>query len=277
MGAGSGKTHEKFKSSLDLQEKTFLIPAGGLLCQSMQKPALQNGTIEVAGSRHSYTLRRSAKARRISIRILAGGMIEVVVPRWASYYSAAAALRRQEKWLARMLPVQRSRQDEIPRRQLKDGELLPYFGRAITLRLRLESDRRRTHVDLRDESVIVCIGPDHDLRVVLRVWYRRQALRYMTAKVRQMEGLIRKKVTSIRIMEASTRWGSCNAKARSMSFNWRLALAPEAILTYVIAHEMAHLAEANHSRKFWALVQSLDGNALLSRRWLKRYGHTLAW
>jgi predicted metal-dependent hydrolase len=79
----------------------------------------------------------------------------------------------------------------------------------------------------------------------------------------------------VRISGAKTRWGSCNAKRRSLMFNWRLALAPIEIARYVVVHEMVHLTHPNHSRQFWQAVAQRDPNFQEHRRWLKQHGHTL--
>ena len=71
-----------------------------------------------------------------------------------------------------------------------------------------------------------------------------------------------------------TRWGSCS-KQRNLSFNWRLVMAPLPVIDYVVAHELAHLVEMNHSRKFWALVEQIYPGYSLHRAWLKENGRLL--
>lgn len=78
----------------------------------------------------------------------------------------------------------------------------------------------------------------------------------------------------ITIRDQKTRWGSCSAKG-TLSFNWRLMLAPPAVLDYVVVHELCHLTHMNHSKAFWALVESACPDYRAHRKWLKQHGHEL--
>jgi predicted metal-dependent hydrolase len=78
----------------------------------------------------------------------------------------------------------------------------------------------------------------------------------------------------IRVAGQRTRWGSCSPNG-TVSLNWRLALAPDAALDYVVVHELCHLREPNHSPRFWALVERLRPGYREPRRWLQDYGHAL--
>lgn len=78
----------------------------------------------------------------------------------------------------------------------------------------------------------------------------------------------------ITIRDQKTRWGSCSAKG-TLSFNWRLMLAPPAVLDYVVVHELCHLTHMDHSKAFWALVESVCPDYRAHRKWLKEHGHEL--
>ena len=80
--------------------------------------------------------------------------------------------------------------------------------------------------------------------------------------------------TSISIRDQKTRWGSCSGRG-TLSFNWRLILAPPEILDYVVVHELCHLTHMNHSKEFWKLVESVIPDYKIKRKWLKENGHTL--
>lgn len=78
----------------------------------------------------------------------------------------------------------------------------------------------------------------------------------------------------IAIREQKTRWGSCSSKG-NLNFNWRLILAPEQVLDYVVVHELAHRREMNHSKAFYAIIENVLPDYRKARRWLKENGHTL--
>ena len=82
------------------------------------------------------------------------------------------------------------------------------------------------------------------------------------------------KPARITVRDTASRWGSCSA-ARSLSFSWRLILAPDFVLDYVVAHEVAHLREMNHGPRFWAHVRSLVPDIETPQDWLKVHGRGL--
>ncbi len=88
----------------------------------------------------------------------------------------------------------------------------------------------------------------------------------------QTMGLSPKKVT---VKDQRRRWGSCSARTGAVHFNWRIVMAPEAVLDYVVVHELAHLEHPNHSRDFWALVARYSPNYKACRRWLRENGDRL--
>jgi predicted metal-dependent hydrolase len=77
-------------------------------------------------------------------------------------------------------------------------------------------------------------------------------------------------VTRVGVRDPKSRWGSCSSTG-ALSFSWRLVFAPEAVVDYVVAHEVAHLVEMNHSPRFWRVVASLVADSQTPRAWLKRH------
>src|SRR5207248_8410440 len=89
-------------------------------------------------------------------------------------------------------------------------------------------------------------------------------------RARELAARIDRKIGRISVRDTTSRWGSCSASG-NLAFSWRLVLAPEAVLDYVVAHEVAHLAELNHGPRFWRLVQSLTPDHDGPRAWLNRH------
>ena len=85
---------------------------------------------------------------------------------------------------------------------------------------------------------------------------------------------IEKPIARVTVRDTKSRWGSCSARG-CLSFSWRLVLAPESVVDYVVAHEVAHLAEMNHGPRFWRLVQSLTPDCAAPRAWLNRHRNQL--
>ncbi len=109
---------------------------------------------------------------------------------------------------------------------------------------------------------------------LLESFYRNKAREVLTDRVRYYQPFIGKPVRSISIRDQKTRWGSCSSKG-GLNFNWRLILAPPAVLDYVVVHELCHLLHMDHSPAFWAEVAKLCPNYKECRKWLRDNGSTL--
>jgi predicted metal-dependent hydrolase len=113
------------------------------------------------------------------------------------------------------------------------------------------------------------------LTTVEREQWRRVARERISERCRHFSELTGYQPTKVRITSARTRWGSCAAKG-TVNFSWRLAMTPPEVMDYVIVHELAHLAELNHSARFWQRVSQIVPDHRLHRRWLRDNGHLLA-
>jgi predicted metal-dependent hydrolase len=210
-----------------------------------------------------YTVRRSSRARRVRVNVHAHGGVEVVLPVHASERAAAAAVRELAPWIERRLSEGRRALAHIAER----GSTVPYLGAP----LQLVPQPGRTRAHRRGEKLFV---PEGDHRPAVERLYRRLARGEVTARLDAAVAQIGASYSGLSIRAQSTRWASCSAKG-SMSFNWRLLLAPEPVLDYVVWHEVCHLDIRDHSPRFWALVESRYPGWREQRDWLRRYGATL--
>ncbi len=105
-------------------------------------------------------------------------------------------------------------------------------------------------------------------------WYKKQALKEISARVETAARKLNLNCHSIKISNAKTNWGSCGPK-NNLHFNWKLIMAPEAVVDYVIIHELTHIAEKNHSRKFWNKVEAAMPEYKKYRKWLRENGRLL--
>ena len=136
---------------------------------------------------------------------------------------------------------------------------MPYLDDRLTLSVRVEPDRRRPHVARRGGELRVRVRRPADVRDALERWYRREARGEIERRLDAAVARAGSAYTKLSIRGQKTRWASCSSSG-AMSFNWRLLLGPEAILDYVIEHEVAHLEIHDHSQAFWELLaQTLPG------------------
>jgi predicted metal-dependent hydrolase len=210
-----------------------------------------------------YTIRRSTRARRVRINVHAHTGVEVVLPARASERAAAAAVQELRPWIERRLHEAHATLARIAQR----GDTVPYLGEPLALL----AQPGRTRVHRRGESLLVPAG---DPRPALERFYRRAARAEIAARLDRATELAGTPYTDLSIRAQRSRWASCSARGR-MSFNWRLLLAPESVLDYVVWHEVCHLEVLDHSPRFWALVERRWPRWREDRDWLRRYGATL--
>ena len=223
-----------------------------------------------------YRIRRSDRARHARIVVDADG-VEVVVPRRMALRHVEPFVREKRPWIERTL---RRYQDAVIEGDvcidLRDGGEVPYLGDQLDLDVRVERGRTRPHVRRRGDVLTVKVArPGKEaIRDALERWYRRQAKPEVEWRLDDAVARAGTSYTTLTIRQQRTRWASCSSNG-SMSFNWRLLLAPEEILDYVVEHEVAHLDIQDHSARFWRLLERRMPGAKERERWLRRYGPTL--
>jgi predicted metal-dependent hydrolase len=211
-----------------------------------------------------YTVRRSDRARRVRVRVdPRDGAVEVVLPRRAAQREAAAAVVELRGWIAR----RRAEVAVARARVAARAGTVPYLGTDLLL----VPEAGRTRVHRRGDVLRV---PEGDPGPALERWYRRQARTEIAPRLDVAAAAVGRSYTRLTIRDQRTRWGSCSSTG-AMSFNWRLLLAPEAVLEYVVRHEACHLAVMDHSPRFWGLMGAVMPGYEQPRRWLRDHGATL--
>jgi predicted metal-dependent hydrolase len=211
-----------------------------------------------------YTVRRSTRARRVRVNVHAHTGVEVVLPARAPERAAAAAVSELRPWIERRLGEAREALARVAAR----GGTVPYLG----VSLELVAQPGRTRVHRRGEQLLVPAGDD--ARPALERFYRRSARAEIAPRLDRATALAGTPYTGLDIRAQRTRWASCSSEGR-MSFNWRLLLAPERVLEYVVWHEVCHLEILDHSQRFWALLERRWPGYREDRDWLRRNGATL--
>lgn len=197
----------------------------------------------------------------------------VRAPLHAAQQAVDRFVRDKAPWIVRHL----ARLSAQPVRQFARGESFPYLGREYSLVV--ESNGGWPHVQLEGDKLVACVTGDTSpgspaLKAALLSWYLDQAASVMSARV---DALVRQTgltPSRVRIRAQTRRWGSCSLKA-SVNLNWRLIMAPQAVLDYVIVHELCHLKRHDHSRQFWDLVASFVPDYRAHRKWLRENGARL--
>jgi predicted metal-dependent hydrolase len=223
----------------------------------------------------AYTVRRSSRARHARIVVDAGG-VEVVLPQRMALRHVPPLVEEKRRWIERTLRRFREAEQALPAPLLADGGCVPYLGGELRLRVRVEPGRVRPFVSRRGEVLHVKVGShgSEAVRDALERWYKRRARVEVAARLDAAVRRAGTRYTRLTIRSQRTRWASCSSSG-AMSFNWRLLLAPEEILDYVVEHEVAHLEVLDHSPRFWRLLASRCSRYREHERWLRANGTAL--
>jgi predicted metal-dependent hydrolase len=226
-------------------------------------------TIRLGDRDINFLLKRSPNRRRAVMTIDERGLA-VSVPWRTSDRYIARFLQDSASWVLRKLDAWESRKPKL--RLWQDGELVDYLGRQLRLEL---AEEQHALTQLLDGDVLALSLPGpHEaetVRAALVKWYRRHAQTYFRARVDHYSAQLGILPPRVFISSAHTRWGSCNANGE-VRLNWRLIQAAPHIVNYVVAHELAHLREMNHSVRFWRVVERLCPDYVSARTELNALG-----
>ncbi len=216
-----------------------------------------------------YDLIRS-KRKTIAVEITREGGILVRAPLRAARREVIAFVEEHRNWIERKLSQARVRKAQSAPRQFQEGESFPFLGEQHRLRYIAGGEY------LRKENGEFLLGSDLSSRAadLFRTWYRARAREIFEDRVGYFALQMGLSCRSLLITDARERWGSCNVSG-TLNFAWRLVMAPPPIIDYVIVHELAHLVEMNHSRRFWSRVGRILPDFSRRRKWLRENEHLL--
>jgi predicted metal-dependent hydrolase len=221
------------------------------------------------GETFRVALRRRPTARRLTLRVSsATGEVVMTLPARTSLAMAQKFAVGHGGWIAMRLA-------KLPERiTFQAGAILPLRGVPHRILHRgVSGGLTRIEQGADDPVISVACEAPHIARRI-GDFLEREARRDLMAAVTAYTAAIGQAPTRITVRDTRSRWGSCTAQG-ALNFSWRLILAPPVVLDYLVAHEMAHLREMNHSSRFWSLVGSICPNVDEAERWLKRNGASL--
>ena len=229
--------------------------------------------IVLAGEAVDYRLVR-ARRRTIGMAVDLDGLT-VRAPRWVTLREIEEALSERAAWILRTLAEWRSRRRDVLPREWRTGAPILYLGDELRLAV-FPSRSMNVRADLFDLTVLHPSAQDERaVADTVARWLRDQAAQRILPRVERYARRVTDAVPPVRLSNARSEWGSCNHRGE-IRLNWRLIQLPPALADYVVAHEVAHLVELNHSRRFWALVESLMPGHDAHRRALEDWTALLA-
>jgi predicted metal-dependent hydrolase len=244
------------------------VPSSGLAPAVFRHPKTER---ELRLGEHvvGYALRR---ARRRSIGFTVGPEgLAVSAPRWVSHGEIEEALRGKANWILRKLKEQRDRAQRIEAKRIdwRDGTAIPFLGETVILVLDPRAGTALGGAILNTDAealpgvpkLTLHVGLPQDaapeqIRDAVQSWLQRQAKRVFEERCRHFADKLGVKISKLSLSSATTRWGSASADG-SIRLHWRLIHFGLSTIDYVVAHELAHLREMNHSPAFWEVVRSV--------------------
>lgn len=223
--------------------------------------------VELGGELIQAEVVRSARARVTRIQVSVDRPLRVVVPAGASDEFAADALRAKRNWVRRKLRIVEQARSGSTELGLDRPDLVWVSGRPLPV---VAADVR--HAREHDGTLLVPAGEPGI--VTVQRWYRRRARTYLRDLVAEEAVRLNRSVARVVVRDQRTRWGSCS-RTGTISLNWRLLLAPEAVARYVVVHELVHLDVPNHSKAFWRALTAVCPDWRTQADWLRNHGDEL--
>lgn len=219
---------------------------------------------ELDGMKVEYDVRHSEDAKRPRIDSKLGNIRVVVPEKDKDDLDAEDLLEEKKNWVLNRQQEYFSFKRKVPERNFEEGESFPYLSDEKIIKI------GKGKSEVREESIILSRTKveNKGIKDTIEDLYRDEVRKLISRKIDSYIEEINGEFNQIYVRDQRTRWGSCSSK-QNLNFNWRLLLAPEHVLEYVIVHELVHLEVKDHNDEFWSKVRSLYPDYLESNRWLE--------
>ena len=208
---------------------------------------------------------KSPRAGKLILKIDAKDRIPVLtIPKYCSARKAVEFVEKHQDWIDECLA-------QIPqKRKFYDGEKISLFGKEYTI---CHDEKAKSGVFFQEDKIVVS-GHIEFLHRRLTDFIKQQAQKKFRTASEKLAQKLECQVNSVCIKDTKSRWGSCSNRG-NINYNWRIALAPDFVIKYLIAHEVSHLKHPDHSADFWQCVEKHCKQAQNGRLWLKEHGKEL--
>lgn len=239
------------------------------LNRPQERPTTEKRNYEIAGRVVPLSISRNARAKRLTLRVLPGARgLKVTTPPGILQNEIDTFLNRNHDWIQSKLGL-------IPDKPMvREGIKIPVRG-VNHLIVRFKG-RGITHAaeDEDGTAILAVYGDDRFVSRRVVDFLKKEAKSEIEALVSHHASSVGRAAKSITFRDTTSRWGSCTSDGK-LSFSWRIMMAPPKVINYLVAHEVAHLKEMNHSPRFWRLCKDLCPETDKCKDWLKRNGNKL--
>ena len=211
------------------------------------------------------------KRKSLGIYVDAYGNIELRVPRSTSDEAIENLLMKKWSWVISKHKEARERTRGFKEKTYDDGEHFMYLGVNYPIQIILDETEKKGKVVFEHDTLKLTVkAPDEELmKKLMQRFYKQQCRKLVDERIRRYQPNFKVKPKDFKINGDKRTWGTCNS-LREMTFNWKLAMAPPAVIDYIVIHEMCHMVHLNHDRSFWRLVGKLMPNYQEKEAWLQQ-------
>jgi hypothetical protein len=223
--------------------------------------------------RLNYQLIRSKKRRKtISLYIKEDGRIFIYAPYRTPKWEIERFIKEKRSWIVKKMS-EKERSIKEAEKAFIPGEKFLYLGESYPLEIEESSNRK---VPLKLSFGKFVLDKDHieEAKDLFIQWYKKEAKARIIERIDFYSNRLQLFSKGIRITSAKYRWGSCSRDNR-LSFSWRIIMASLSIIDYILIHELVHIKEKNHSKRFWNYLESILPDYRKHRLWLKKNGHAI--
>lgn len=215
--------------------------------------------------------------KSLEIQIKPDGTVRVLAPSQAVHEWIMNAIEAKEKWIVDKLNKLSERSVDIPK--LTQGARILDQGKYVRLCVGTESGLypvQRVGEELHLNVIEEWKEKEDKLRTLLIDWYVTNTKNKVLEFTKQWAQYLNVNPKQLKIKDQKKRWGSCSSRG-NLNFNWRLSMAPDSVLEYVVVHELCHFHHMDHSKDFWALVEQCLPDYQTKKAWLKEHGGSMFW
>ena len=220
----------------------------------------------------AINVHRTDRLKTVSIQV-SRGKVKISVPKNLEQFKIDKILKSKSKWIKKKLFLQ-SKITSFRNKEYVSGEDFLYLGRHYRLKIIIG---QKYNTEFKDGYLKVTVKDKSNTQKIKRLikkWYLEKAQLHLNKMTLDLSKELSVGFRSVKVRNYNSRWGSCSSTGK-IFYNWRIIMAPVKIINYVVLHELVHLKEHNHSKRFWKLLKSYYSDLYYAKQWLVYNSHTL--
>ncbi|MBU1017690.1 M48 family metallopeptidase [Patescibacteria group bacterium] len=229
---------------------------------------------------HKILFKKSRRAKRFRLQLDSAGQFILTAPLLTPKWVAHLFLKKHVGWIEKQVKKVDTQKVLRPSFHYRTGDTFYYFGEPVTLTIK-PSDRKRPTIKIRGNEMLITLYRHiteaeglNAVKKTIKKFYREKAEEVIHDRLQFFNEHYGFHYNRVTLRDQKSRWGSCS-RLKNLNFNWRLIMAPIEIIDYVVAHELCHLKEMNHSSRYWALVTQAIPDHKERRKWLRENHYLL--